>query len=33
MHIFADDSNLFLSGKDPNELIKTMNIEMVKVID
>ena len=31
--LFADDSNLFLSGKDPNELIRTMNEEMVKIVD
>ena len=26
--LFADDSNMFLTGKDPNELIKTMNTEI-----
>ena len=31
--LFADDSNMFLSGNDPNELIRTMNIESEKVID
>ena len=31
--LFADDSNMFLSGKDPDDLIRTMNEEMVKVID
>ena len=31
--LFADDSNMFLSGKDPNELISVMNTEMKKVID
>lgn len=30
--LFADDSNLFMSGKNPNQLISTMNTEMVKVI-
>ena len=29
--LFADDSNMFLSGKDPNSLIETMNSEMEKV--
>ena len=31
--LFADDSNMFLSGKDPDDLIRTMNEEMVKVVD
>ena len=31
--LFADDSNLFLSGRDPDELIKTMNSEMINVVD
>ena len=31
--LFADDSNLFLSGKDPNVLITSMNTEMIKVVD
>ena len=31
--LFADDSNMFLSGNDPNDLIRTMNIEMIKVIE
>ena len=31
--LFADDSNLFLSGNDPNDLIKTMNIEIRKVVE
>ena len=31
--LFADDSNLFLSGKNPNELVKTMNNEIIKIID
>ena len=31
--LFADNSNMFLSGKDPDDLVRTMNEEMVKVID
>ena len=31
--LFADDSNLFLSGKNPDELIRCMSAEMVKVVD
>ena len=31
--LFADDSNLFLSGKSPDELIHIMNTEIVKVVD
>ena len=31
--LFADDSNLFLSGNNPNTLIQTMNTEIDKVID
>lgn len=31
--LFADDSNIFLSGKNPDELIKCMNVEMVKIVD
>ena len=30
--LFADDSNLFLSGKDPNQLIKSMNEELVHIV-
>ena len=30
--LFADDSNMFLTGKDPNSLIDIMNEEMKKVI-
>ena len=30
---FADDSNMFLSGKNPDDLIKVMNTEITKVID
>ena len=31
--LFADDSNLFLTGKNPNELIKIMNKEISHVVD
>ena len=31
--LFADDSNLFLSGKNPNELIQKMNTEIKHVFD
>ena len=31
--LFADDSNLFLTGKNPNELIKIMNEEISHVVD
>ena len=31
--LFADDSNLFISGKNLNNLISTMNCEMIKVIE
>ena len=30
---FADDSNMFISGKNPDELIDIMNEEMVKIVD
>ena len=30
--LFADDSNLFLSGKDPDELIRTMNTELLHIV-
>ena len=30
--LFADDSNLFTAGKNPNSLVNTMNIEVQKVI-
>ena len=30
--LFADDSNMFLNGKDPNQLMESMNIEMKKII-
>ena len=31
--LFADDSNMFLSGRNPDSLIESMNIELEKVID
>ena len=31
--LFADDSNMFLCGNDPDDLIRTMHEEMVKVVD
>ena len=31
--LFADDSNMFLIGNDPNQLIQTMNSEISKVVD
>ena len=31
--LFADDSNMFLSGKKPDDLIRIMNEEMIKVVD
>ena len=31
--LFADDSNMFQSGKNPDDLIKTMNDEMINVVD
>ena len=31
--LFADDSNMFLSGKNPDDFIKTMNDEMINVVD
>ena len=31
--LFADDSNMFLTGKDPDEMIRIMNIEITYVID
>ena len=30
--LFADDSNLFLSGRDPDQLIRTMNEELVHIV-
>ena len=31
--LFADDSNMFMSGRNPNTMIKSMNVEMVKIIE
>ena len=31
--LFADDTNMFLSGKDPDLLVKTMSQEMNHVVD
>ena len=31
--LFADDSNIFMSGKNPEELIRSMNEEMKTVVD
>ena len=31
--LFADDSDMFLSGKDPNVLINTMNTEIQKILE
>ena len=31
--MFADDSNMFLTGKDPDALISLMNEEMIKMVD
>ena len=31
--LFVDDSNLFISGGDPNDLVNKMNNQMIKVID
>ena len=30
---FADDSNMFVSGKKPDDLVQIMNEEMIKVVD
>ena len=30
---FADDSNIFISGKDPDKLVTSMNEEMTKIIE
>ena len=30
--LFADDSNMFLTGKDVDSLIESMNFEMTKVV-
>ena len=31
--LFADDSNMFLSGKNPDVLINTMNTEIQKILE
>ena len=31
--LFADDSNMFMHGKNVNDLINTMNIELKNVIE
>ena len=31
--LFADDSNMFITGKDANELIESMNDEIINVVD
>ena len=31
--LFADDSNMFLSGRNCDDLINVMNEEMVKIVD
>ena len=31
--IFADGSNIFVSGKNPDDLVKIMNEEIIKVVD
>ena len=31
--LFADDSNMFVSGKNPNELVNIMNAEMTKIVN
>ena len=31
--LFADDTNVFLSGNNADELIKIMNIELIKIVD
>ena len=31
--LFADDSNMFISGKNPDDLVIKMNTEIVKVVD
>ena len=31
--LFADDSNMFITGKNPDTLIELMNTELVKVVD
>ena len=31
--LFADDSNMFVSGKNPAELVNIMNAEMTKIVN
>ena len=31
--LFADDSNMFVSGKNPDELVNMMNAEMTKIVN
>ena len=31
--LFADDSNMFISGRNPNDLVTCMNNEIPKIID
>ena len=31
--LFADDSNMFLCGRNPNDLVKSMNNEIPKIVD
>ena len=31
--IFADDSNIFISGNEPDKLVTSMNEEMTKIIE
>ena len=31
--VFADDSNVFLSGRNCNNLISTMNLELVEITE
>ena len=31
--LFADDSNMFMSGRNPNRMIKTMNTEINKIVE
>ena len=31
--LFADDTNAFLNGRDPNELVTIMNVELLNIVD
>ena len=31
--LFADDSNMFLTGTDPDDLVRRMNLEITNVVD